>query len=74
MDVAIARLKRDLAQAKHAAEHHIKTLNHHEAQLKVVQDNIAHRMHLKTTAMQKAIELQERLDAMTQAKESIDSI
>jgi len=74
MEVAIARIKRDLAQARVAVEHHIKTLNNHAEQLKVVQDNIAHRTNLKTTAEQRAIELQERLTSMERARESIDSI
>jgi hypothetical protein len=74
MEINIARLKRDLAQAKLATEHHIKTLNHHADQLKVVQDNIAQRTNLKNAAVQRATELQERLEAMTKAKESIDSI
>lgn len=74
MEVAIARIKRDLAQTRIAVEHHIKTLNHHAEQLKVVQDNIANRTNLKTTAQQRATELQERLTSMERARESIDSI
>jgi methionyl-tRNA formyltransferase len=60
-ELQIARLKRDIAAAQNASEHHIRTLEHHQKQLEVVKSNINKRTLQKIASDERQVELQKQL-------------
>lgn len=74
MELAIARIKRDYSKTCVAFAHHLRTLEQHDAQLKLLETNIANRKVLKDKAYESMNKLKTRLESMEKAKESIDNI
>ena len=71
MELALARLKRDYSKIGVSYAHHIKTLEQHDAQLKLIQTNIEKRTAMKDITSKTMTQIKEKIDSLEKTKDNI---